>query len=181
MAFIPLALKQTAVEYHRLSRNTQDVAGPGDFTRGADELDLHGSLGDGELSRVRARGVRVADTTVVQDRSARCASAGESSSFAVGLALKNYRQALLVLRHHRRFPPAAHALVEQIGKRILILARVSREPVDDRLVFFHGREDSSFPPMATTPPFANLTLVRHPLVQHKITLLRDRRTPAKVR
>ena len=34
--------------------------------------------------------------------------------------------------------------------------------------------------MATTPAFANLTLVRHPLVQHKITLLRDRRTPTKI-
>jgi uracil phosphoribosyltransferase len=121
-----------------------------------------------------------ADATVVRDRNARCARAGESGSFAVGLALKNYRQALLVLRHHRWFPSTAHALVQQIGKRILILARVSRESVDDRLVFFHGREDSSFPPMATTPQFANLTLVRHPLVQHKITLLRDRRTPTKI-
>ena len=38
--------------------------------------------------------------------------------------------------------------------------------------------------MATTPAivpsFANLTIVRHPLVQHKITLLRDRRTPTKI-
>jgi uracil phosphoribosyltransferase len=57
---------------------------------------------------------------------------------------------------------------------------MTRQPVDDSLVFFHGREDSSFPPMPTTPGFANLTLVRHPLVQHKITLLRDRRTPTKI-
>ena len=48
------------------------------------------------------------------------------------------------------------------------------------LVFFHAREDSSFSAMTTTPAFANLTLVRHPLVQHKITLLRDRRTPTKI-
>jgi uracil phosphoribosyltransferase len=56
--------------------------------------------------------------------------------------------------------------------------------MDDGLVFFHAREDSSFPPMATTPAiapaFTNLTIVRHPLVQHKITLLRDRRTPTKI-
>jgi uracil phosphoribosyltransferase len=87
---------------------------------------------------------------------------------------------LFILGHHRRLPPGAHTFVEEISKRILILSRVSRESVDDRLVFFHGREDSSFPPMATTPAFTNLTLVRHPLVQHKITLLRDRRTPTKI-
>jgi len=34
--------------------------------------------------------------------------------------------------------------------------------------------------MHTTPSFANLTLVHHPLVQHKLTLLRDRRTPTKI-
>ena len=65
MTFIPLALKQTAVQYHGFSCNSQDVAGPGDFTRGADELDLHGSLGDGELVRVRVRGVRGANAAVV--------------------------------------------------------------------------------------------------------------------
>ena len=52
--------------------------------------------------------------------------------------------------------------------------------MDDGLVFFHGREDSRFPAMTTTPAFSNLTLVRHPLVQHKITLLRDRGTPTKI-
>jgi uracil phosphoribosyltransferase len=103
-----------------------------------------------------------------------------SGPFAVGLTLEDDRQALFVLRHHRRFPSASHALVEQVGKRILILTSAAREPMDDRLVFFHAREDSSFSPMTTTPAFANLTLVRHPLVQHKITLLRDRRTPTKI-
>ena len=34
--------------------------------------------------------------------------------------------------------------------------------------------------MHTTPEFGNLTIVRHPLVEHKITLLRDRRTPTKI-
>jgi len=103
-----------------------------------------------------------------------------SGPLGVSLPLEDDRQALFILRHHRRFPSASHALVEQIGKRILILTSAAREPMDDRLVFFHGREDSSFSAMTTTPVFANLTLVRHPLVQHKITLLRDRRTPTKI-
>jgi uracil phosphoribosyltransferase len=34
--------------------------------------------------------------------------------------------------------------------------------------------------MATTPAFSNLTVVAHPLVQHKLTLLRDRATPTKI-
>ncbi len=103
-----------------------------------------------------------------------------SRPFGVGLTLEDDRQALFILRHHRRFPPASHTLVEQVSERIFILASATREPMDDGLVFFHGREDSSFSAMATTPAFANLTLVRHPLVQHKMTLLRDRRTPTKI-
>ncbi len=34
--------------------------------------------------------------------------------------------------------------------------------------------------MATTPALSNLTVVGHPLVQHKLTLLRDRATPTKI-
>ena len=34
--------------------------------------------------------------------------------------------------------------------------------------------------MDTSPPHANLTLVCHPLVQHKISLLRSRDTPTKI-
>jgi uracil phosphoribosyltransferase len=34
--------------------------------------------------------------------------------------------------------------------------------------------------MDTTPRFPNLTLVRHPLVAHKVTLLRSRDTPTKI-
>lgn len=34
--------------------------------------------------------------------------------------------------------------------------------------------------MDTTPGFANLLVVRHPLVQHKLTILRDRRTATKI-
>ena len=34
--------------------------------------------------------------------------------------------------------------------------------------------------MGTTPDFPNLAVTRHPLVQHKLTLLRDRQTPTKI-
>jgi uracil phosphoribosyltransferase len=34
--------------------------------------------------------------------------------------------------------------------------------------------------MDTTPASRALTIVRHPLIQHKLTLLRDRRTPKKI-
>jgi uracil phosphoribosyltransferase len=34
--------------------------------------------------------------------------------------------------------------------------------------------------MDTTPELPTLSVVRHPLVQHKLTLLRDRRTPTKI-
>ena len=34
--------------------------------------------------------------------------------------------------------------------------------------------------MGTTPEFPNLAVTRHPLVQHKLTLLRDRQTPTKI-
>jgi uracil phosphoribosyltransferase len=34
--------------------------------------------------------------------------------------------------------------------------------------------------MDTTPDLPTLSVVRHPLVQHKLTILRDRRTPTKI-
>ena len=34
--------------------------------------------------------------------------------------------------------------------------------------------------MPTTPAFPTLTVVTHPLIRHKLTLLRDRRTPKKI-
>ena len=34
--------------------------------------------------------------------------------------------------------------------------------------------------MDTTPEFANLSVTRHPLVQHKLSILRDRTTPTKL-
>jgi uracil phosphoribosyltransferase len=35
-------------------------------------------------------------------------------------------------------------------------------------------------PAVVAPTFSNLIVVRHPLVQHKVTLLRDQRTPTKI-
>lgn len=57
---------------------------------------------------------------------------------------------------------------------------MSRETQDYGLVFFHPREISSFPPMDTTPAFPTLRIVSHPLIQHKLTILRDRGTPTKI-
>lgn len=74
---------------------------------------------------------------------------------------------------------------------------------DSHSVFFHPRELSSFPvagatiesprlvarfvrrpsrylAMDTSPAFPTLRLVSHPLIQHKLTILRDRGTPTKI-
>ncbi len=77
-------------------------------------------------------------------------------------------------------PAAAAALVEQIGQRVLVVAGVARQSQHDRLVFFHAREVSSFRRMDTTPAFPTLRVASHPLVQHKLSLLRDRATPTKI-
>ena len=87
---------------------------------------------------------------------------------------------MLVLRNHRRPPSPAAALVQQVRQRILVITRMPRQPKHDRLVFFHAREVSSFRPMDTTPALPTLRLVSHPLVQHKLSLLRDRATPTKI-
>lgn len=60
---------------------------------------------------------------------------------------------------------------------------MAREAENDCLVFFHAREDSRINSMSTTPLSsgpAQLILVQHPLVQHKLTILRDRNTPTKI-
>ena len=109
-----------------------------------------------------------------------------SSSTVVALfvgaarSLEDDREAYSILGHQRRFPPAATALVEQIGKRILVIAGVTCQPNNHGLVFFHPREISSFPAMDTTPAYPTLRIVSHPLIQHKLTILRDRATPTKI-
>jgi uracil phosphoribosyltransferase len=87
---------------------------------------------------------------------------------------------VLVLRHHRGSPSASTPLVQKVRQRIFVVARVSRESQHDGLVFFHAREVSSFCPMDTTPAFPTLRIVSHPLVQHKLSLLRARATPTKI-
>ena len=110
-----------------------------------------------------------------EDRARRPASA-----LGFGLALEDDREPEVVLRHGRGRPAAAAPLVEQVREGILVLASVAREADDDGLIFFHGAEDTSLSPMLTTPALPGLTVVSHPLVQHKITLLRDQATPKKI-
>src|SRR5258707_931277 len=57
---------------------------------------------------------------------------------------------------------------------------MSSESQQHGLVFVHSREVTSFRRMDTTPAFATVRIVSHPLVQHKLTLLRDRSTPTKI-
>jgi uracil phosphoribosyltransferase len=115
----------------------------------------------------------------------RAASKNSSSTvvallLGVARSLEDDREAYSILGHQRRFPPAPTALVEQIGKRILVIAGVTCQPNNHGLVFFHPREISSFPAMDTTPAYPTLRIVSHPLIQHKLTILRDRGTPTKI-
>jgi len=101
-------------------------------------------------------------------------------AFAVGCSLKHDHETLRILRHHSRLPAATTPLIHQIGDRVFIILRSLRQSQHDRFVFFHAREDSTFRAMDTTPEFPTLLVVRHPLVQHKLTILRDRATPTKI-
>jgi len=110
------------------------------------------------------------------------APANVISTLAVDVraALEDDDESLCVLRHHRELPSTAAPLVHQVGQRILIILRALRQSQHYRLVFFHAREDSTFRAMDTTPAFPSLLVVRHPLIQHKLTILRDRSTPTKI-
>jgi uracil phosphoribosyltransferase len=87
---------------------------------------------------------------------------------------------VIVLRKERRLPASTASFVQQVGERILVISRMSREPEHYCLVFFHAREVTSFRVMDTTPAFPTLRVVSHPLVQHKLSILRDRSTPTKI-
>jgi tRNA pseudouridine-54 N-methylase len=58
-------------------------------------------------------------------------------AFGYGVALKENRDPLFVLRHHRRLPTASASLVQEIRERIFVLSCVSRQLDHHSLVFFH--------------------------------------------
>ena len=87
---------------------------------------------------------------------------------------------MIILQHHRRPPSVTDSLVQQVGQRVFVIVCVTRETQHHYLVFFHEREVSSFHRMDTTPAFPTLRVVSHPLVQHKLSLLRNRTTPTKI-
>lgn len=47
------------------------------------------------------------------------------SAFDVARALEHERDAVLILRHHRWTPSTPATLVQQVGQRVLIVARVA--------------------------------------------------------
>ena len=87
---------------------------------------------------------------------------------------------MVVLGHHRWPPATSASLVQQVRQGIFVISRVARQAQHHRLVFFHASEVSSFRGMDTTPAFPTLRIVSHPLVQHKLSHLRDRATPTKI-
>jgi hypothetical protein len=58
-------------------------------------------------------------------------------AFRYGITLKQDDEALFILRHQRRLPSTSAPLVEQIGERVFIFARVPRQLDHNSLVFFH--------------------------------------------
>ena len=58
-------------------------------------------------------------------------------SFCYCIALEQDGQALFILRHERWLPSTSAPLVEKIGERVFVLARVSRKLYHNSLVFFH--------------------------------------------
>src|SRR5258708_24071978 len=99
---------------------------------------------------------------------------------AIARPLEHDGDPAIVLRHHGRMPSAAASLVEQVRQRVLVITRMASESQHHGLVFFPSREVTSFRRMDTTPAIAKLHIVSPPLVQHKLTLLRDRSTPTKI-
>lgn len=85
-----------------------------------------------------------------------------------------------ILGHQCGFPSTAAPFVEKIGECIFVFLRSPRKSEDHRLIFFHAAEDTSLPPMHTTPGLGNLTISRHPLIEHKLSIARDRTTTTKL-
>jgi tRNA pseudouridine-54 N-methylase len=58
-------------------------------------------------------------------------------AFGYSVALKENRDTLFVLRHHRGLPTTSASLVEQVGESIFVFSCVSRQLHHHSLVFFH--------------------------------------------
>jgi len=163
-------LEEAAVEEDRAAGHLYEMRRTGDLTGRTDELETHtgGILGnEGEIDVARCRSHR--DETPPGGSALRFGVAGEDD-----------RQARRVLRELGRMPAAAAPLVQKVRERVLVLALMPGETEDHSLIFFHLGEDTSFSTMTTTPALPGCTVVAHPLVRHKMALLRDRATPTKL-
>lgn len=58
-------------------------------------------------------------------------------TFCYGITLEQNGEALLILGHERRLPSSSAPLIEKIGERILVLARMPGQFDHHSLVFFH--------------------------------------------
>ncbi len=58
-------------------------------------------------------------------------------TFCYGITLKQDGETLVILRHQRWLPSPSASLVQEIGERIFIFARVPRQLDYHSLVFFH--------------------------------------------
>lgn len=58
-------------------------------------------------------------------------------AFSQCITLKEDRQALFILRHHRGLPPSSAPFIQQIGEGIFVLSRMPGKLDHHSLVFFH--------------------------------------------
>ena len=58
-------------------------------------------------------------------------------AFCYRITLEQDGQALFILRHERWLPSTSAPLVEKVGERVFVLARVPRQFHYNSLVFFH--------------------------------------------
>lgn len=152
-------LEEAAVEEDRAAGHLHEMGRPGDLTGCTDELKSHVGVWS-EAGEVRGD--------------------ASGSALGFGVASEDDRQARRVLRELGRMPAATAPLVQEVRERVLVLALMPGETEDHGLIFFHAGEDTSFSTMTTTPALPGCTVVAHPLVRHKMALLRDRATPTKL-
>jgi uracil phosphoribosyltransferase len=183
-------LEQPEVEENRPAADAQDVAGAGHFPGGAEELDFHdrgrSSSGGAALLLAAARPLEdERDPRPVLRHQRRLPAAAaplveqvRQRILVVARAAGEPEDHRLVLSHAREVrepcppspPPASHPLAGS-------LASLPATPTSARArrVRLAGTR-----PMDTSPTFPTLRIVSHPLIQHKLTMLRDRGTPTKI-